>query len=119
VKTRIGALLILAGLTSCRHVDWNYVGGDLVIAECRRTADCYWAAAQACPYGYEPLDSSSRTTGVTASRVGGTTIVNVVREGELLVRCSQPTFCESQPCAYGSRCVQSQKYPGRRVCSIQ
>lgn len=116
------ALWLVLGLVGCADgidASWEPVGpAQVAITDCRMS-ECYRAAAAACPYGWDPIGNSSEVTG--ASVTGATMFtgagVRIHRDRTLLVQCKPPTFCDRDACAYGYRCVVSQHYVGRRVCS--
>jgi len=127
MRNKLGGLAFCAvALLACGGggPHWRRVNEQTYAIECgRHQGDCYLGAARTCPYGYDQLNGSSETTGAFAqtNQVGNSVITTVQtrREGQLVVRCREPIFCESQPCPYGSRCVRSVRFPGRNICSIQ
>lgn len=113
--------VVACSLLSCvrREAEWQPGGRDIFVVRCRQTEWCYWGAAQACPYGYTPIESRRETTGVGITQVGNATAVTVARRGEIVIKCAQPAFCDSQPCADGATCIASQRFPGRQVCTVR
>ncbi|HYQ04347.1 MAG TPA: hypothetical protein VER96_36995 [Polyangiaceae bacterium] len=87
------------------------------IDDCRSTADCYAAAAEQCPYGFDVLSGGRSTHHAIAQSYGNTTVVTPVARSDLFVQCKAPVFCEQTACEYGFTCVQSRSYPGRNVCA--
>jgi hypothetical protein len=128
-STLFGLAINVAALLACGAsggTSWERARGGVVVVSCgRHTADCYNGAAAACPYGYQGLGHSTRTSAVrvTSQPIGNavqTTVVPVQR-GELTVKCLRPVFCETLPCESGFRCVVSKRkgIAGRHVCAIR
>lgn len=74
------------------------------------------------PYGYDGLSSELQQarTVVNSTLVGNQTYANAVPiyRGQLVVRCRPALACEHARCATGLVCVDSKRYPGRRVCAL-
>lgn len=89
------------------------------ISECS-AGECYQAARQMCPYGFDRLSESSQVAGVNATPayLGTGAGFSVRREKDMLVRCYPPVFCDHEACPYGYQCVASKRYPGRSTCAI-
>jgi hypothetical protein len=97
--------------------------GGVVSLTCGRDiGTCYDRAADACPYGYDGLSSELQQAGtvVNSTVVGNQTYANAVPiyRGQLVVRCRPALACEHARCATGLVCVDSKRYPGRRVCAL-
>jgi hypothetical protein len=116
----LGLGVVLAALLACGGTTWEVGRGGVAVIECKRTADCYEGAADACPYGYDPLSSDRHTKSATVlnANTPQPTVIMHTR-GELVVKCRKPVFCKRQTCADGFRCVYSERYPGRAVCALQ
>jgi len=99
---RVITFLCVVLVSACTSGGWQRIGPRQYAIECEEPLDCYRYARTVCPYGFEISDK----------RV-------VSGNGELTVHCRPPTFCESQPCPNGARCVESKRYEGRRVCSVR
>lgn len=102
-RTVFLALLVnVAALLACGGSSFERARGGVVVATCKRTADCYDELAYACPYGFTELPDRTR--------------------GELRAKCKPPTFCdEGTLCAAGFTCIdsKSKQYEGRQVCALR
>lgn len=87
------------------------------IEGCHGATDCYEAARETCPYGFDVLDHG-RTDSLFVQSYFGQTTATPVQRDEMIAQCREPVFCEAQPCAYGFTCTISRRYPGRRVCTM-
>lgn len=113
---RLVTVCVLVGCVRGGNADWYPTGPDRFVVACGgQMSECHWGAAQACPYGYETLAADSRATGAVVTK----NTVRVARQSGLQVQCLPPTFCDQTACAQGLRCVQSRRYVGRLVCSVQ
>jgi hypothetical protein len=112
------AILGLVLLSAC-DPDVTQVGtAQYAIDGCRSTSDCYEAAAEQCPYGFDLRNSNQQTT-MLVQNYGSTAIVTPITRSGMLVECRPPTFCDNgEACGPSSRCVRSHIYPGHRVCVI-
>ncbi len=67
------------------------------LAGLRGGGSCYDKAIRHCPYGFDELGEHANV---------------------LTVKCHGPEFCDDSECSAG-RCVDSERYPGSKVCSLQ
>lgn len=116
-----GLMVTVAALLACGGNSWSVGRGGIAVIECKHTADCWEGAAEACPYGYDPISSDRQATKATVlnANTPQPTVVMQTR-GELVVKCRNVVFCDGDVvCAEGFRCGRSERYEGRLVCALR
>jgi hypothetical protein len=87
----LGLLLVVSVLLACAGSSHEAVGPDTYAIDCKRSpSNCYEEAGQACPDGFDVLDSQGQHGAVAiANTYGSTTNATVVPtyKGSMLVRC--------------------------------
>lgn len=81
--------LILALLSACAPTVTQIGPAKYAITECRTRTDCFEAAKEQCPHGFDIEGAGTETRGVIANRIGDSVFVTPVNRSELVVECSE------------------------------